>query len=353
LVEFEVKMKEQERGKAEPLFNRMVEQELKLRQLEILEAEGIDGNRFLVVPELKRNIPIYDFRNLAHQVEIARVLADGGQILMYGGVWGVFKGVKRATFGETFFERAKPGRPPEAKIPLLILPEDATKLVDWSQVHKDFRYLQDYWNFNKLWAGHGAFLHIIAPVRPTLESLPDIFKTTPEDFARRYPNLEPVPMATVALLSRYEPYTRHFGYLVKRFSHTDMYVGVSTRNKHGEEPPYTTPELYADIRTDPSGLEDIDLIATDRKYEESGAFASHTQIRMPLIGESPSFKVLRIGSLDPGVFKTLTGFECELIPGVRDVRKNPGEPLFGKLTAMLIEIHQNWQLETPQIHFRS
>lgn len=316
--------------------------------------EGPDDVRFLHHPELKRSIPIYEFRNLAHQVEIAKVLANGGQILMYGGVWGVFKGVKRATFGETFFEKVKPGRPPEAKISVMIPPEDGVKIVDWSQVHKDFRYLQDYWNFNKLWVGHGAFLHIIAPVRPTLETLPDIFKTTPPDYAKRYPNLEPIRPTTAALLSRFEPYTRHFGYLVKRFSHTDMYVGVSTANRHGEEPPYTEQELFSDIENGKCDLSEIDLIVTDRKYEESGAFASHAQLRLPLVGEKPTLKVLRIGSLSIEGFEAATGFKCDPPAiGTKDVRKVPGISLDEKLAKMMEEINRDWKGEKPQIFFRN
>lgn len=318
---------------------------------------GRNGVRFLHHPELSRPIPIYDFRNPQHQVEIARVLARGGQILMYGGVWGVFKGVKRATFGETFFERAKPGRPPEAKIPMMMTPEDAIKVIDWSKIHPDFtdfKFLKDYWNFKKLWEGHGAFLHIIAPVRPTLQTLPDIFKTTPEEFTKRYPNLEPIRVATIALLWQEEPARRHFSRLVKRFSHTDIYIGVSTRNKHGEEPPYTTDELYSHIRTNLSGLEDIELIATDKKYEESGAFASHTQLRLPLVGETPTFKVLRLGSLSIEGFEKATGFQCDPPTiGTKDVRKIPGVSLDEKLAKLAEENNRDWKAEKPQIFFRT
>lgn len=323
------------------------------RPKELKIEPGSDGVQVLHHPELERPIRILDFRNLQHQVEIAKVLASCGQVIMFGGVWGVFKGVQRATIGETFFVRAKPERPPEAKIPQMIPPEDAIKEIDWYQVHPEFRYLQDYWSYRKLYS-HGAFLHIIVPVRPTLKSLPDIFITEPSEFAKRYPNLEPIRVATVALLWQEDPSRRHFSALVKRFSHTDIYIGVSTANPHGEEPPYTTQELFDAICNGRCDISEIDLIVTDKKYEESGAFASHTQLRLPLVGETPTLKVLRIGSLSIEGFEAATGFQCDPpVIGTKDVRKVPGVSLDEKLAKLAGDNNRDWKGEKPQIFFRT
>lgn len=321
-----------------------------------LEKNDITGTisdvQFLNIPENNTQLPIYDFRNLEHQVHVAKVLARGGQILMYAGVWGVFKGVKRATRNETFFMRAKPGRPPEAKIPVMLLPQEATKIIDWSNVHPDFRFLQDYWNFKNLWS-HGAFLHIIAPVRHTLEALPEIFKTSPEEFQRRYPNQEPIPSTTVAVLWHEEPYKRHFSSLVKRYSHTDTFIGASTNNEHGRKPYYTSEELFESIQAEHSNLPQLDLICTDKKYEESGVFASHTQLRLPLIGESPTLKVLRIGSVSLARVEEATGLECEIpSSGVKDVRKDTNLNLDTMINRLKLEIDEMWRHEKPVIFYR-
>lgn len=325
----------------------------KQNDLKIFIEDGEDGIQFLTVPELSKRIPIYDFRNLDHQVLAARAIASESRMAMFGGVWGGFKGVKRNTIGERFFLQAKPGRPAEAKIPLMIAPEDAIQLIDWLKVHQDLRFLHNYWNFKKLWTSHVAFLHIIAPVRPTTYSFPDIFKTTPSEFQTRYPGVEPISTTTAAFVWREEPYLRHFGSLVKRFSHTQVYIGVSTLNPHGKEPPYFFDELLQQLARGETPVEAIDLIIQDPLYEKYRAFGSHTQIRLPLIGEEPCFKVLRIGSLSPESFEKATGFEWKVIPGAQDVRKNPGETLEEKLAEMMAEINNQWQKVKPLIYFRT
>lgn len=306
----------------------------------------------LLIPELRKCIPVFDLRNLDHQAEAAKLLTRGARMAMYGGVWGGFRAVKRWDFAERFFHQVKVGRPEEAKIPLMTLPEDAVRIIDWSRVHADFRFLEDYWNFAKLWESHGAFLHIIAPVRETLKSLPPIFVTSAEEFDRRYPNSTPVSSPTIAGVWRDDPYLRHFATLIRRYSHTDMHIGVSTLNPHGEEPPYTFEEFKKDLSVGRIPAESIDLIVKDGLYEETEAFSSHTQLRLPLTGETPTLKVVRIGSLSPEGFKQATGFNYVIIPGAKDVRKNPGENLDEKLAEMIKEINKNWQKEKPIVYFR-
>lgn len=329
--------------------------EEKAKELQLRIEEGEAGVQLLKIPELDKNIPIYDFRNLTHQVMIAKALAKGERMAMFGGVWGAFRAVKRNTTAEDFFHRqVKPGRPWEAKVPLMIKPKDGLRLIDWSQVHSNFRFLSDYAEFKKLWNLHPAFLHIIAPVRPTKHSLPDIFITTPQDYQKRYSGNDIIQVSTVALLHRHDPYLEHLSAWVERFSHTAMSLGVSTLNPHGEEPPYTEKELFEDIKTARCKVAEIDLIVTDRLYEESGAFGSHTQLRLPLVGESPTLKVLRIGSLSIDGFETATGLQCDPPAlGIKDVRKNQGENLDAKLSQMRQEIEANWKLEKSKIYFRA
>jgi hypothetical protein len=332
----------------EPGFQREKE------ELEIVIEEGRGEVQFLIVPELRKRVPIYNFRNLVHHIPIAKALADGKRMAMFGGVWGAFKGIKKNTTTEDFFHRqVKPGRPWEAKVPLMTRPEDGVRLVDWSKVHGGFRFLSDYWKFKKLWTSHPSFVHIIAPVRSTKYSLPNIFITTPEEYTNRYKGVDNISVSTIAVIYRADPYLDHLSALMKRFAHTDMYLGVSTLNPHGEEPPYGEEELFEDIRTGRCRIEAIDLLVRDRVYEKTGAFGSHTQIRLPLIGEKPIFKIVRIGSFSKEGFETATGFKCEIIPGAKDVRKNPGENLDERLAKMMVEINERWRTEKPQIFFRT
>lgn len=308
-----------------------------------------DGRETLFIPELGKEIPVFDLRNLFHQVEAARLIAQGKRMAMYGGVWGGFRAVKRWDFAERFFHQVKVRRPEEAKIPLMTLPEDAVRMIDWSRVNENFRFLERYWNFAKLWKSHGAFLHIIAPVRETLKSLPPIFVTSPEEFNKRYPNSIPVSFPTVANVYREDPYLGHFATLIKRFSHTDMYIGVSTLNPHGEEPPYTFGEFKMDLSKGRIPARSIDLIVKDDFYEKFEVFSSHTQIRLPLVGEEPTFRVLRIGSLSLDGFRNATGFDFQVEPDAKDVRKNKGENLDSKLKTMINKIWEEYEKQKPVV----
>jgi len=319
-------------------------------ELEIVIEEK-DGIQFLTIPELGKRVPVYDFRDLHHQVLAARAIARGAKMAMYGGVWAGLAAEKRNSGGGDFFweiKRSGKGsdpkyseRPKEAKPPVMIRPEDALSLVDWSKHHPNVRFLANFWNFIKLWNKHPAYLHVIAAIRPTLGSFPEKFKTTPEEFKIRYPQAPPISCDTFASFWREDPFLRHFATLVARFSHTQMYIGVSTLNPHGEEPPYSFKDFLEDIRTRRCRIELIDLIVKDDLYERFQVFGSHTQIRLPLLGEKSSFKVLRIGSFSPEAFERATGFECELTSGVKDVRKKPGEDLDEKLEAMIREIRED------------
>lgn len=317
----------------------------------VVVKEG-KNRQVLHVSESEKGIPIFNLRDFSDQVEAARLVAQGKRMAMYGGVWGGFRAVKRWDFAERFFHEVKVGRPEEAKIPLMTLPENAVRIIDWSMVHEDFRFLEHYWNFKKLWENHGAFLHIIAPARETLKSLAPIFVTSAEEFMRRYPNSTPVSSPTIAGVWRDDPYLRHFATLIGRFSHTDMYIGVSTLNPHGEEPPYTFEEFKKDLSAGRIPAESVDLIVKDDSYERYQAFSSHTQIRLPFVGENPVLRVLRIGSLSPEGFGNATGFNCVIEKDAKDVRKNKGENLDAKLKAMIDEIWAEYGKQKPLIVVR-
>ncbi len=314
------------------------------------QAEPLE---YLDLAEVGIKIPVYDIRNLESHEEIAKQIANGAQMALFGGVWGGFKGVKRGAQNEGFFMKIKPGRPKEAKVAMMIAPMDAIQLIDWSKVHPMFRYLQGYDKFRNLWSKHGAYLHIIGPLKPTLKTLPAVFETTPEDFRSRYPNLDPIQVSTACFLWREDPYIKHFATLVKRLSHTATYVGVSSLNRHREKPPYLYEDLIAqmtDDRTDPTT---IHLVVRDTIHEKYEAFGSHTQLRLPLINETPALKVIRIGTLSPEGFEDATGISTEILPTAEDVRRNPGISVDHHLKAMAEVIEEEWIKQEARVFFRN
>lgn len=306
-------------------------------------------DRRINLPESGITIPVYNFRNLRDQEIIARRIADGAQMAMFGGVWGGFKGVRSGTDNEAFFHKVKLGRPKEAKVPIMIPPAESVQLIDWSRVHPDVRDLEDYERFRGLWENHGAYLHVIGPIKPTQITFPDVFETTPEDFSKRYPSHEAIPFSTACFFWRSDPYLEHFATLVKESSQTPIYIGVTSLNRHKESPPFTYEELVDHIKSGKADPRDIHLVVRDPIYERSEALGSHTQLRLPLVGERPTLKVMRIGTLSPEGFERATGIPTETMSDVADVRKNPGVNIDEHIELMNREIRSLWITQQPRV----
>lgn len=293
--------------------------------------------------ETDRSIPIYNLRNVGHHEDIAKGLATGAKIAMFGGVWGVFKGVAEKTEKEIYFHTVKKGRPQEAKIAMLTSPETSVGLIDWQKVHPDFKHLQDLSEFQKLWSSHGAFLHIIGPVK-SFVSLPEVFQTTPKDYKTRYPNAEQIQSSTACFVWRDDPYLENVTNITKKYLQQTTYIGVSTLNPHGKEPPYTYEELVTQLKSGQIDPNEIDMIIRDSIYEPEFEFlGSHTQIRLPLNTETPILKVMRVGSLSPEGFQKYTGHKVEVIADVKDVRKFTGKNIDLGLEKMKVKIKNNWE----------
>lgn len=297
----------------------------------------------LILPESGFTIPVYNFRDIHDQALIAGHITDGAQMAMFGGVWGGFKGVRIGTQGEKFFHRVKPGRPKEAKIAMMIPPEDSRELMDWSRVHPDFRYLADGDNFKELWDRHGAYLHVIGPVMQSV--VPDVFETTPEDYSARYNHSDPIPYSTACFFWRDDPHLDHLSTLVRSASDGEVLIGVTSLNKHGEQPPYTYEEFVDHMVTGKADPRDIHLVVRDPIYEGSEALGSHTQVRLPFEHEEPVLKVLRIGTLSPEGFGQLVGKPVEIIPDAKDVRKSKGVNVDLHIAAMNQHIRAQWETQ--------
>jgi hypothetical protein len=310
-----------------------------------MRPKTVKTGQFVEIGKVGRKIPVYDLRDVNHHKAISNAIANKDRIALFGGVWGVFKGVGSNTQKETYFHTVKKGRPKESKIAMLVSPGVSSALIDWDKVHPQFRHLRDLSRFQDLWTPHGAFLHVIGPVNPKVTSLPDVFLTTPEDFKFRYPNLEPIQSPTACFVWRDDPYIEHVTDLAQHSPQTNInYVGVSTLNPHGIEPPYTYEELISYLNNGQIDPNEIDIIVRDSIYElNAKALGSHTQIRLPLDTETPVLKVMRIGSLSPDGFTATTGYRTESGLGIKDVRRIPGQNCDDSLFFMGQQIRQKWK----------
>lgn len=309
-------------------------------------TRGVTGGQDVSVTYLEYDgvkKPVYDFRNLDHQEVVARKIANGAQVAMFFGVWAGFKAVDADVEEEPFFYVAKPGRPKEAKIVVITHPETSHKLVDWSEVHPDFRFLEDLESFESLWDNHGAALHVIVPIKEGID-FPKLFVTSPQEYATRYPNHAPIAAPTVSVFWRKDKYLEHLLSRVGETSERPIFIGGTSLNRHGEDPPFTYGEFIKhlnDHKVDPGA---IDLVVRDSIDEGSGAHGSHTQIRVPLVGEKePILRVYRIGTLSPEGFERATGIETRVMPDAKDVRRFPGVNIDQRIKATHERIHAQWQ----------
>lgn len=310
-----------------------------------MRSKTVETDQFIEIGGVGRKIPVYDLRDVNHHGAISNSIVNKDRIALFGGVWGVFKGVNSNTQKETYFHTVKKGRPRESKIAMLVSPKVSVTLIDWNRVHPQFRHLRELSKFQELWKPHGAFLHVIGPVNPDVTLLPDVFLTTPKDFKFRYPNLEPIQAPTACFVWRDDPYIKHITDLAQHSPQVNTnYIGVSTLNPHGIEPPYTYKELIAYLNNGKIDPNEIDIIVRDSIYEPNvGALGSHTQIRLPLVTETPVLKVMRIGSLSPDGFTATTGYKTESGLGIKDVRRIPGQNCDDSLFFMGQQIRQKWE----------
>lgn len=313
-----------------------------IAEQEIRPGVEYRGRESISFSELGVEIPVYDIRNLSDQADIAREIAKGRQMAMFGGVWGGFQGISADVESEGYLKWAKQDRPKEAKYVVMTPPAKSHELIDWSQVHEDLRYLEDPDSFESLWATHGAYLHVIAPVRSDAQ-FPDVFVTSPTEYAKRYPDHPRISSSTAAFLWRADPYFERFTDLVDRFSNSTTHIGVTSLNKHGEKPPYTFEEFVAHLRDGKSDPREVHLVVRDSIYERSEALGSHTQIKLPLVDEEGVVKILRVGTLSPQGFEKSTGIATRQMPDAKDVRKIPGVDIDHHIKQMNIEINEAWK----------
>jgi hypothetical protein len=294
----------------------------------------------IIFPETSP-IEVYDFRDLDHQEDVAKAIAAKAQLAMFAGVWAGFKAVDAHVEEEPYFYVAKPGRPKEAKIVVMMSPEKSHELTDWEKVHEDFRYLEDYDEYAKLWSTHGAALHVITPVK-TDTHFPKLFLTTPEEYAQRYQGHQPIAHSTVSFFWRDDPYLENLMRRVDEHSEKPMFIGGTSLNRHGEAPPFTYEDFQNHLNERKADPSEIHLVVRDSIEENSEAHGSHTQIWIPHEDEEPIVRIYRIGTLSPEGFAGATGMPIRIMDDAKDVRRYPGVNIDDRIRITHQQIKSNW-----------
>ena len=276
------------------------------------------------------SVPVYSIRNPDHHEAIARALARGRTAAFYVGLFGIGQAIRPAWLGhddaETYW-RVKVGRPRWAKVPLFSKPSHALRLIDFGLVHPAFRHLARREAFERLWTGHGAPLHVIAPVRQPLRFLDPAVVTFHEDLVQHVtddvdPRERVIAPATACFFWIADPMWDTVVTLAGLYSPPRVCFGASSLNDHGEQPPYTMAELRTFI--DGRSTLPFDLVITDELYERSGAFSSHTQVRLPLVGEPAELIVVRRGCVSAEWLAESTGYPVRVMASAAIASRQAG-----------------------------
>ena len=332
----------------------------------LLEEKGKDGIDYLYIKELKKRLPIYDLRNLDHHPIVAKMLAQGSTIAMYGGVWAVIKTEKRHSQGGELFWNIKvpqdesfevEPRPEEARPPTFGRPEDYIHLIDWDKHHPHFR--REFGNisgFIEIWRHLPGYAHLIAALKKTARSYPEKFVTRAEHFELRYPDFSPIGSDTIAIFASENPFDRHFATNVPRYCHVQEHTAVSTMNFHAFEPPYDWENLKSNASQGKIRIDLLDAFLNDTLYEESQAFSSHIQFILGSANDQkPTAYVIREGSISVDYLREMFkhfGVEVEVYPGAKDTKKVKGVSLDNNLIAMRQRADEEFKRQKPKVASR-
>lgn len=278
------------------------------------------GSRFEYIELLdgaSHRLHIVSFRDPRHTDIVVRTLVQDEAIAFHG--WGVSGMVCRADNASDMrkFWLYKEGRPLGAKVPLLEPPKDAVEHIDWSSVHKQFRYLEDPRRLRKLWEHPILPYHLIFPYKSEGHTLNEAVVTPAYD-KEAAPN---TPVPTICLFWTGDPAVDHLVRKVKRACR-EAQIAVSSLNDSGEIPPFTTKELLEYLQS--KRKTHWTVIVEDPLLEPLDIASSHSQFVVPLAEEEPVFGVKRVGSLTPEGFRRHTGFEVKTPEQVKVASRRVG-----------------------------
>ena len=275
------------------------------------EIKGIRNELIPLENGEKHPLKIISFRSLemSHSQMVTDELISRDRPVAFHG-WGVTGIAGRVDERSEYrkFWTIKEGRPQGSKIPLLEPPEEIVRHVDWSAVHPELRFLKDANALKELlWGGKLPF-HVIFPYNASGSSLPDVVITPPND-----PDVAPeINFPSFCSFRVEDPSTIN---LLEKIKQENPWVqlGVSSLNDHGKQPPYNTSELIEYLKG--RSRIDFDIVIEDPLLEGLDIASSHSQIKIPLVGEEPVWVMKRVGSLSAKGFQSSTGFQVRLANG--------------------------------------
>lgn len=268
----------------------------------------------LLVPKQKRKgyhkVSRLSFRDSSHLNKIVKELVHKDRpIAFYGwGVSGMVGRVDEKSESQKFW-LFKNNRPLGAKIPLLEPPEYAVNHIDWQKVHPKFRYLKDPKQLKKLWSSKFPF-HLIFPYRIEGNSLNQSV-VTPAFDKEVAPD---TPTPTFCLFWVEDPALIALINEVKKTGE-DIYLGVSSLNDHGEQPPFNTSELETYLKKKKIGH--YSMIVEDPLLEPLDIASSHSQFVAPLNNQEPVWTMKRKGSLSADGFSKSTGLPVKVATDIK------------------------------------
>lgn len=246
-------------------------------------------------------IKAYDIRDDSQKSEIAAEIAGHRRGVGFGvGLYGAFVLLNdpRRTIPEIdpadYFTQLKPTRAPHEKVTTYVPPKDVYGLIDFDKIHPQFRELlrSREWRENA-WR-QGVSFHLVVPTPDHAHFLHPLLVTTPEDLVKAgKPPDQQVSVNTTSAFWWHDPDMEEVAERVATLNPFG-FVGMSSFNEHGKQPAYTFEDVLRLIQT--TGVTP-DFIIRDRIGEAVGVKSSHPQIRVPLVGESAEWILVRHGSI--------------------------------------------------------
>lgn len=264
-----------------------------------------------------RVIPVYSVREPSHQEKIAQCMTSGDVVVFEAaGVMGFMVAVncdqsKGDDNWKKFWE-VKRGRSSTDKVPIMMLPEDQYKIVDFDKLHSEYRYLKDP-ERRKSFFGALPF-HTILPLKDDAKEINrDVFVTQAGG---------PNKQATICLYFQGGDRVWRDIAELTRSVNSGVHLGISSFNDHGEPPPYDFDELLTYIVI--KQRMDFGFVVRDPIAAKHGIRSSHTQIRLPLIGEQPYIIVVRKGPVSADTISKHTGHTVKISENAKFASR--GEP---------------------------
>lgn len=288
--------------------------------------------------EVLKSVPVYNVRDPRHHEKIARAIASGDPGAFDVGIIGILIAVedprgnlllKREQAkqreesekgnsdddlipNEEKFWRIKVGRPSSAKVPFMATPRIIPDYVDFDKLHPEFRHLKDRQARERLYKHP---LHVIWPVNDNPKIHRGAFVTTAQDSKNGNPEKPDrwVSEDTVCIfVPGTDPDWRFIGERAGMYNPHALF-GVTSFNLHGELPPFNDEELVSYLeRRGPKDLE-FEFFVHDPIAKASGLKSSHTQVRLPLVGEEPEIVVVRRGPVAADDIRRWTGYPTRVL----------------------------------------